>query len=381
MEALNPELVQPISHQAVPVSNLASTNTVRRGSHGSNSLAPTTTAIVLTVASMLCAALCASLIIFAHRRKKASVTAPAAKAAVCKRRPAAEGRVVKSCIPQSAMNPNFVYVLPPHLALVMGGGSIFDTESLPDRPWGGAGPKVPIHWAIGQSPSEGVHEIDSPGRGGRWRAVSARTRHDDGGRRHGAGASVLEQRRAITDGCGAESASGGLHLRAAGVSAPVAMASAEGRRGEALSAYTITEEAGGTIVLSPFDSSQQSTQGSCMYSVGPQNVLPVNMQETHGTLQQHGGGAVVSRQDCISQAAISPVYVCPHKEMHLAQEEATHTATALPGATQSAQLALLRRLNRQLCSFGERDRFLGRFEILGRQHRRSGGVFMMVVVG
>lgn len=139
--------------------------------------------------------------------------------------------------------------------------------------------------------------------------------------------------------------------------------------------HAVAEEPGGTVVLSPFDSTKQGTHHSdnrsVAHNVTAQWGTPVYLPGASGANQvQECSACVTTSHGCNLQTALSSVDMGSREEIWPAETEGK--AAAVPVAMQAARQ--LRRLYRQLDSFGEADRFLGRFELLGRQHRCRGGV-------
>ena len=319
---------------------------------------------VLTVAAMLCVVLCvaSNVYVVVHRGRRTNAGLATAKTDTC-RRPAvaerhAESQLQRSPIPklhqlcsphagphapQSAMNPDFEYVLPTQVALLMN-GHVLETEVLRDPPGGSPDVEVSTGGAVNLGPSKDVSAARVRSTFSENLSVKSHLINHDTD--HGASAWVITQRQATTAGWGASTSAdvcyGRQRLQTAAVSAPVRKTSSEGRAGELPSSTVEPLEAGSTVVLSPLHSTQHSTPGPQLHDAGD------------------GYGAHVSIRGT----------TCTYAEICPAQEEGA--TAALPVAMEAAQQ--LRRLHRQLDSFGEGDRLLGRFEMLGRQHRRVGGV-------
>ena len=268
-------------------------------------------------------------------------------------------------IPASAMNTAFEYALPRHLALFGPSPRETDEQHLFE------GPPQP------SSLDRGLRSILR----GSWgrppsATVPATELHAAGG-----GAGCSSSGRHCADVSGTFSAP--LNLSARGEHATQSL-------------QVRTEEAGGTIVLSPFraestDIIQSTTSVDAAFLRSQSSAH--SMRSVPSSHFSRGGAHMLPRRDSAAvhtDDGVGPAAV-PQEErgerVHRgvvlgtfaeAEGGAANEAAVISDTSKAAGVAAtyerrLRRLHRQLDSFGEDDVFLGRYEMMGRQHRRRGG--------
>ena len=268
-------------------------------------------------------------------------------------------------IPASAMNTAFEYALPRHLALFGPSPRETDEQRLfegPPQPSSlDRGLRSILHGSWGRPPSA---------------TTPATELHAAGG-----GAGCSSSGRHCADLSGRFSAP--LNLSARGEHATQSL-------------QVRTEEAGGTIVLSPFrtestDIIQSTTSVDAAFLRSQSSAH--SMRSVPSSHFSRGGAHMLRRRDSAVAHAddgVGPA-AAPQEErgerVHRgvvlgtfaeAEGGAANEAAVISDTSEAAGVAAtyerrLRRLHRQLDSFGEDDVFLGRYEMMGRQHRRRGG--------
>eukprot|EP00892_Ulva_mutabilis_P006551 jgi/Ulvmu1/4268/UM194_0008.1 len=275
-------------------------------------------------------------------------------------------------MPQSAMNPNFEYALPTHIARLMGGG-IMETEDEAEgeAAKGNGDGYEKKGGAAGGGDGGGPTPRSAP-----WmlQLASLPATQPSG--------VPSERGLAVTDG-GAGSGAGGGSLLGSNT-APLAGSSAVRVRQESLDAHT--EGPGSTVIVAPYDLAQNGSGvwtteggGTRVHTVG--GTIPTSTS----------GGEWRSTRSMGSTGSTPPSTAGPSSagtgmrrrrvsSLEGGSEERGGGAGLAPSmdvgqsATDvSLSDARIRRLQRLLDAFGEEDLFLGRFEMLGRQQRRRGG--------
>ena len=271
-------------------------------------------------------------------------------------------------VPRSAMNPDYEYVLPAHIAHLMG-GPIQETEEEELLDQGQEGTSDYIK-KDGDTSSSG----SGVGRRGRPRRVlqlASMAATQPGG-------TGFERRMPVDPGSGRSSARGPRGSSTAPLAGAAAATSMDG------SLRLCTDEPGSTIVVAPYDltrvttystsADERSQRGGAVGTFSTFSSVPSGISEErwHATETPPG-----PRSEGLgfrkARARVSEVSTAGRSEE--APARGPWAADVGKSATDlSAGDKRIPRLQRLLDAFGEDDLFLGRFEMLGRQHRRRGGV-------
>lgn len=280
-------------------------------------------------------------------------------------------------VPRSAMNPAFEYALPARLAELMRGRLPgMDDADAPEEQNHGvttASSQRPSWSRIltgrgGSSDRSTVSSLGNYGLHGSWNgAVRPMTEV------HADGDSTRAASRLARHWSGAATAEEGRHGGGPGVRIGIA------------EPWQTTDEPGHTLVLPPYGS-EYNTQSPLIISGSMHSAASSSAHTLAGTLGSSyscsSRGPTCSRrllQETVLVSASTPIHVfgaCTAARDITAATVAHERGDSAAGAADSAAHAQLqvRRLRKQLDCFGEQDLFLGRFEMLGRQHQRCGGV-------